>query len=360
MNGERLRQVRELCGLTQQELAERVGLVQSAIAQIEAGQFEPSATIGQALAMHTGFDLSYLRKPELPVEFPEGTLLYRSKAKVSPRDKTKARRLAQLLFEMVSALRGKFRPIPVTLPRYGETPIEAAKMARSQLGLSPDTSIKNITSALERAGVLILKVPLEIDGLDGFSAWVGRDRDVPTVCLIGSSVGYRGRYTISEELGHLILHTPLRTSVEEAENEVKEFVGEFVLPEEAMRREMATPVTLGSLAALRHKWGASIQFLAARSNQLGITSPNQYRYLMQQVSKNGWRTSRREPGDDSILQEKPQLVLKMIEATYGTPPDIAQMRKDFGIPTSLLRTLLQSHGAGGNSLTASVLTMALR
>ncbi len=296
----------------------------------------------------------------MPVEFPEGTLLYRSKAKVSPRDKTKARRLAQLLFEMVGTLRGRFRPIPVSLPRYAETPIEAAKMARSQLGLSPDTPITNITSTLERAGVLILRVPLEVDGLDGFSAWVGRDREVPTICLIGSSVGYRSRYTISEELGHLMLHTPLRTSVEEAESEVKEFVGEFVLPEEAMRREMRAPVTLGSLAGLRHKWGASIQFLAARSHQLGITSPNQYRYLMQQVSKNGWRTTKREPGDDSITQEKPQLVLKMIESTYGTPPDVAQMRRDFGIPMSLLKSLLQAHGAGGHFSAASVLKMVPR
>src|SRR5258708_27386052 len=107
-----------------------------------------------------------------------------------------------------------------------------------------------------------------------------------------------------------------------------------------MRREMAARVTLGSLAALRHKWGASIQFFAARANQLGITTPNQYRYLMQQVSKNGWRTSRREPGDESIVQETPQLVLRLIEASYGTPPDILRMRKDFAIPMSLIRSLL--------------------
>ena len=81
----------------------------------------------------------------------------------------------------------------------------------------------------------MLRVPLEVDGLDGFSAWVGRDREVPTICMVGESVAYRGRYTISEELGHLILHTPLRVPIDQAEEEAKEFVGEFVLPEEAMR-----------------------------------------------------------------------------------------------------------------------------
>lgn len=344
MNGERLRQVREISGLTQQELAERTGLVQSAIAQIEAGQFEPTAAVAEALAFQSGFDLAYLRRSAPPVEFPEGTLLYRSKAKVSPRDKTKARRLAQLVFEIAVDLKTRFRPIPVTIPRLNTTAIEAARITRSHLGLSPDTPLKNITSVLERAGVLVFRVPMDVDGLDGFSAWVGRDRDVPTICLVGNSIAYRGRYTISEELGHLVLHTPLRVSAEQAEDEVKEFVGEFVLPEEAMRREMSQPVTLSSLAALRHRWGASIQFLAARSRQLDITSANQYRYLMQQVSKNGWRSSRREPGDDQIVPEQPQLFMKLIESAYGNPPDMARIRREFGVPLALIKSLLASHG----------------
>ena len=81
---------------------------------------------------------------------------------------------------------------------------------------------------------------------------------------------------------------------------------------------------------------------------------------MQQVSKKGWRTSKREPGDELISQERPQLVIKMIEATYGSPPDVAQMRRDFGIPMSLLRSLLQSYGAGGPAPMSSVLTMVSR
>ena len=113
MNGERLRQTRELCGLTQQELADRAGVAQSAIAQIEAGRFAPSLPIAQSLAIHTGFDLAFLRNVEPPLEFPVGSLLYRGKAKVSSKDKAKAHRLAQLLFEIVGSLKGKFRPIPV-------------------------------------------------------------------------------------------------------------------------------------------------------------------------------------------------------------------------------------------------------
>jgi len=45
MFGDRVRQAREFCGMTQSELAEKSGLRQSAIAQIEAGAFTPSDAV---------------------------------------------------------------------------------------------------------------------------------------------------------------------------------------------------------------------------------------------------------------------------------------------------------------------------
>ena len=357
MSAERIRQARELCSLTQEELAKKIGISQPAIAQIESGQYTPSPSMEQSIALHTGFDLSFLRKPEPPVDFPVGSILYRSKAKVSARDRVRAHRLAQLLFEIVSSLKAKLRPIPVVLPRLNEqNPIEAAKLARSSLGLSPDTPIQNIMSVVERAGVLVLRLPLEIEGLDGFSAWVGKNHETPVICLMGKSVGYRSRYTLSEETGHLILHSPLAGTVEQAEEEVKLFTGEFVLPEEAMHREMGTPVTLASLAPLRHKWGASLQFLAHRSKDIGITTPNQYRYLIQQISMRGWRTVKQEPGDESIPQEQPKAVSKMIEVVYGSDSDFSRIRKDTGVPVGLLKSILLP-ATSGDRATPAVLQM---
>jgi Zn-dependent peptidase ImmA (M78 family)/DNA-binding XRE family transcriptional regulator len=358
MNGERLRQARELCGFTQQELAEGTGVAQSAIAQIEAGQFTPTLPVAQSLAIRTGFDLSFLKNTEPPLEFPVGSLLYRGKAKVSPKDKARAHRFAQFLFELVRRFQESFRHVPITLPRLGdETPAEAARMARSHFGLSPDTPIANVTSLLERAGVLVLRIPLEVEGLDGFSVWAGRDKDTPIICLVGTGVGYRDRYTLTEEVGHLIMHSPLRCTVEQAEREVKGFIGEFVLPADAMLREMRTPITLAGLSPLKPRWGASIQFLAARSKELEMTTPNQYRYLMQQVSSRGWRTRKREPGDELIPQEKPQLLRRMAESLYGSPPDVKRMRRDIGIPQWLLGSILAAHGIVGARPPSNVLQM---
>lgn len=50
INGYRVRQGRELLRLTQAELANSVGTVQSTIAQIESGRLQPSETLIEAIA----------------------------------------------------------------------------------------------------------------------------------------------------------------------------------------------------------------------------------------------------------------------------------------------------------------------
>jgi transcriptional regulator with XRE-family HTH domain len=164
MNGERLRQARELCGLTQVELSERAGIAQSAIAQIESGQYAPSDSVAQALALHVGFDLPFLYREDAPADFPIGSILYRARTKVTPKDKSKAHRMAQLSFEIALGLMSKLRPIPITLPRLSEEdPVTAAKMTRSHFGLSPDTPVPDVIATFERAGVLVFLLPFSIE-----------------------------------------------------------------------------------------------------------------------------------------------------------------------------------------------------
>ena len=284
MKGERIRQAREISDLTQEKLARLIGITQAALAQLEAGSYAPSDSILAEIAMRTGFDVSFLRREDPPVEFP--AVLYRAQAKVSLKDKARAHRLAQLFFEIVVQLKRRLKEIPVLLPRVDGDPISAARIARNNLGLSPDTPIANIVTSIERAGVLILPLPLAVDGFDGFSCWVG---GTPVICSLAGKIGFRSRFTMSEELGHLIMHHPLRIPVEQADTEARDFAGEFVLPEAAMRREMFAPVTLASLAPMKNRWRAACQFLAYRAKDLDLVTYNQFRYLMQQMSSRGWR-----------------------------------------------------------------------
>jgi len=349
VKGDRIRQARELTGFTQTELAELIGIPQAALAQIESGIYSPSDSTLKAISLRTGFDVSFLRNPEPPIEFPVGSILYRGQARVSARDKNRGHRLAQLMFELAISFRSRLRVIPVSLPRLADyDPTQAAKTTRSALGLSPDTPIANLMSVIERAGVLVFDLPVQVDGLDGFSAWAGPKRDVPVVCLIGNKrIGYRVRYTTGEEVGHLVIHSSLRGTVDEAEAEVKNFTGELLLPEESMRRDLISPVTLASLANLRARWGVSVQFLIMRARDLGIVTPNQTKYLMQQISARGWR--QHEPGDDQVVQERPRAFETMAELLYGKNHDLRAIRKDTGIPLAILRKIFPSNENEGKS-----------
>jgi len=133
MNGDRIRQARELASFTQTELAARVGVPQAALAQIESGVYSPSDAIVQAIAIQTGFDVSFLRNPEPPIDFPVGSVLYRAQARVSARDKNRSHRFAQLMFELAERFRSRLRSIPVTLPRlvdYDPTQLQEQQEAR--------------------------------------------------------------------------------------------------------------------------------------------------------------------------------------------------------------------------------------
>lgn len=339
MFGDRIRQAREFCGITQSELADKSGLRQSAIAQIEAGAYTPSDLAIQAISIPTGFEVAFFKQEKPPAEFPIGSFLYRSQASVSAKDKARAHRTAQLMFEIAQVMRSRLQEIPILLPRTSEPPQIAAQIARASLGFSPESTIPDLVNAVERAGVMILTLPTEIKGLDGFSAWVGVNHDIPVMCLVPGKHGFRQRFTVAEELCHLIKHTPLRCTVKEADDEARRFAGELLLPEEVVRTEIVHPITLSSLLTHRAKRKVSVQFLIRRLADLTIISQNQYRYLMMQVSSRGWRMH--EPGDETVIQEQPRMLAKMVEVVYGNPPNFTKMKRDMcGAPVGLLRSLL--------------------
>lgn len=88
VNGERVKQARELIGLSQTEFARRLNITQPAVALIEAGRFTPSEELLNQIAFQTGFPVSFFFK-EIRIDFPMGSLLFRSKMQASVKEKLK-------------------------------------------------------------------------------------------------------------------------------------------------------------------------------------------------------------------------------------------------------------------------------
>ena len=338
MVGERVRQIRELMGWTQSELASILGVVQSAVAQIESGAYLPTDAALERLAFKTSFDLSFFKQSSPPAQFPLGTFLYRAQAKVSAKDKARAHRHAQLIFEFILRMRKNLKPIPVLLPRTSEGPEIASRAVRGAMGLSPDGPIPNLTASIERLGVIVIELPRTLEGLDGFSSWVGLNAELPVMCLVGEKAGYRQRFTLGEELGHLVMHFPFAGTIKEADEEARRFAGELLLPEHGFRADLFSPFTVASLAPLKKKWKVSYQLMIRRAFDLEIISANQYRYLQTQISSKGWR--KEEPGDSMTIRETPKAIKTMIEVLYGNPVRTNDLRKDaIGLPLTLINAL---------------------
>jgi Zn-dependent peptidase ImmA (M78 family)/DNA-binding XRE family transcriptional regulator len=340
INGERLRQARELCGFTQKRLAELVEVEQPLIAYIEGGQKQPSDRLLDAIALATGFPPPFFKQTSAP-DFPAGSLLFRAHASVAKLKRAQAHRYAQVLFEAAAKMERGIKTLPLRLPRVMMPAADAARIARSELGLSPDRPIPNVIHVLEKGGILVLALPVPLESRDAFSGWAGVESAKPVIVVSAGKSGDRLRFSVAHELGHLTMHRGWQGDPKELESQANAFAAEFLLPEEGIRYDLVPPITLTSLASLKQKWGVSIQALIRRAKDLEIISVRQYRYLFEQLSARGWRLQ--EPQNLAIDIEKPRAFRKMAELLYGRPINIRKFADYLTLSPSFLRNILDVH-----------------
>lgn len=339
--GDRVKEARELRGLTQAQLAESVGLDHSAIAHIEAGRIQPKPEVLDALADTLGFPVPFFEDPDA-ADFPVGSLLFRARRDILRREEAQARAWGAVLYRPIRRMVGELEAPPVTLPRLsGANPVLAAAHARAALGLSPDAPIQNLVYAVERSGVLVLALPVALARRDAYSVWVGDEELRPLIVLMGDAPGDRLRFGVAHELGHLVMHQGRPARVTEIERQAGEFAAELLMPESGIRADLVPPVTLSSLSRLKPKWGVAIQSLIRRAHDLDVISDRQYRYLFEQVARRGWRTH--EPDNLAIPVERPRAVRKIVEVLFGDPPDYRKLGEAMRLHPHQARQIVQAH-----------------
>lgn len=348
VNGNRIRQARELKGLTQLELANAVGTVQAIIAQYESGRYQPQGETIEEIAHHLGFPVAFFSKPD-PPDFPLGSLLFRAHAKITSTEKAEVYRLGQVEFETLMFLSKRLTGMPLSLSHIEDEQIDyksAAQSTRDALGASPNEPIGNLVKLVERSGAFVIALPDYFESCDAYSLWVNtfnypttKEGKRPVIVLSGGVPGDRLRFSVAHELGHLVLHHAIKGLSPEIEDEAHKFAAELLLPEEAMRQELTPPITLTNLSLLKPKWRVSIQALIMRAHDLEIISDRQYKYLFKQITEKGWR--KKEPGE--IPVEKPRAFRKMVESLYGDPINIQQFSSDFGVNPYFAKQLIDAY-----------------
>jgi Zn-dependent peptidase ImmA (M78 family) len=305
--------------MTQEDLAELAQVSQGSISAIEAGRvLEPAQRIIGSIADATSYPISFFYMGPLP-DFPDGNFRRRQKgtSKVAKQVRAQVRQVVELVQRAEPRL---------TMPYVRLEPIHRSGLAideletiagdvRAKLGLGSRDPIPNLMRAVERAGVIVVRLPTPMEDHDGFSAWPDFGLDGrPIIALSAGHTGDRDRFTVAHETGHLVLHT-LRSEIDttRAEAEAHRFAAALLIPQESAFEAMRPPITLRVLMAVKATFGTSIAMAAKRALDLNLISRDHYVSLQKQLSARGWKQV--EPVEVGF--ENPLLIAKVLDLLSG-------------------------------------------
>jgi len=301
-----LRLAREARCLTQEELADRLGVEQGTLSKIEKSILTADETIIQKISQILDFPLSFFHqeKKVIPVEGH-----YRRK--ISTPVKMMKQYTAQMTIAEwhFLAMTDEIELPETKLPKWDVledgSPALCARHLR-EFWKIPKGRIDNLSKWIEDHGIVI--IALDLGELSGFSTFI--NGNIPVIYVNKTMPPDRYRLTIAHELAHLILHFGNKVGPDrDLEAEAYAFAIELLVPESNIRT-FFTKLSIEKLADLKSYWYVSMQALLKYSNALGIVTGNQYRYLWMQMGTLGYRKT--EPV--TLPKESPGLIMEMVKA----------------------------------------------
>jgi Zn-dependent peptidase ImmA (M78 family) len=211
--------------------------------------------------------------------------------------------------------------------------IAGATRREWELGLGP---IESITMLLESKGCVVVRAPVDVEGVDAYSRWtaarpiivLGRDKDDAA----------RSNFDAAHELGHLVMHHDPAPGSRDAEAQAQAFAAAFLLPAQAIRDELPRRFDIRRYVQLKRRWRVSIQALAYRSRTLGLISEATFRRGMARISLRGWRTGEPYPigpADEPVLL---RAAVDLIGQARGT--SIHDLASELGFPQDVVDLFL--------------------
>jgi Zn-dependent peptidase ImmA (M78 family)/DNA-binding XRE family transcriptional regulator len=325
--GARVRLARGFNGWTQADLGERIGVTHQYIGYLENGQKLPNELTVEAIAVVTGFDASFFFRP-LPDEFRDEECHFRRRAATPVSVRTRVLSHGTL-FQMLVRELGTFvrlpaDRVPTCRVQSAEEIERAAESCRERFELGRDLPIKNLTRAVERAGVVVTRFEGGTTKIDAFSRHgapnivvLNTDKDAPS----------RTRFDLGHETGHLVMHGGL-TTTEAEEKEADRFASALLLPRSGYAREFprGQRIDWAALFRLKKRWGASASAQVRRAYDLRLIDAAQYQRAYKYIAAQGWL--RGEP--EELATEEPELI----------PLSFEETQRSFGVsPTEICRRL---------------------
>jgi len=297
--GERLKSARKMSGFSMAALADKAGraVTKQAISKYEKGLMNPGGDALVALSRALGVKSDYFFRAQ---KVSLGEFEFRKKSRLGRKEeeRIKYRTLdfleRYLEIEDILGERAVFKN-PLSAPHVHK-PEDAEKAAievrrKWKLGEAP---ISNLMELLEDNGIRIHEIETD-DNFIGISAWAD---DIPIIAVRHQDDLLRKRFTISHELGHILLKIDGKNDPKSREKLCHTFAGAFLLPEKVIKAELGkkrNKIALWELKKIKGIYGISIQAVMARARQLEIISEHAYRNFCINVNTQGWKVN--EPGE---------------------------------------------------------------
>lgn len=294
--GQRLAAARARAGLSLRNLADAIGnrVSAQAIGKYERGEMRPSPPVMRALSQALRVPADYLHgRGEIGLESVE----FRKNRLTTGREEAaiKAEVLAAVeryleIEDLLGVPNARWAPmagLPIRVRSVEEAETAAARLrALWQLGVD---ALPDIAELLEERGIKVIALALPAS-VSGLACLARRTRGalVPVIVINKADTGERQRLTLAHELGHLVL------AIDEkgiAEKVAFRFGGALLMPAEILWAEVGRKrraIPLVELLQLKRLFGTSVQAVAYRLKDLGITGATIYRQLFDRFERLGW------------------------------------------------------------------------
>ena len=307
---------REFRGLSQEDLAVKANVTQSAVSQLEKGN---SVAIGQdkltKIFEALEFPERFFYSDEPRLSFGSSSYFYRKKiTKASERNFVSGivNLFRMHLSTMLTIVEVEStNPLPKETVNEDNNPSQIAQTVRDIWGI-PDGPVQNLTHYVEKAGIVIVECPFGTDKIDGTSV---NYNNLPPIIFINNSLPPdRYRFTLAHELGHIVMHDIPHERMEE---EADAFASSLLMPSKDFLRSIASSsagrVNIQQLIKLKPLWKTSIASMIVRLHDTGRISDSEYRNMYISLSK--MKLNRNDP--QPFRKERPALFPQIVEACLG-------------------------------------------
>lgn len=305
---------REVRGLTQTELAGRLGVPQGTLSKLESGTSAITEEFVKALARELAFPESFFSQTDQVFPFGSTTFYHRRlqsvPAGVLRRIEAKVNIYRFHVMRLLKATdldrRCRFKRIDAQ--EYSGRIEEIAQMTRAAWNMAPGP-VADLVRSVENAGGIVIRFEFGTSKMFGLSEW---NPPAPPIFFLNDNpeiTADRDRFTLAHEIGHVLLHALPNPNMEK---EANRFASEFLMPAKEIRSHLKPPIKLHTVARLKPYWKVSMASLIEQAHNLGSINDNQYVYLRIQLNKFGY--AHREPAELDIARERPSLLSEIIQA----------------------------------------------